>query len=116
VKAKDRIIRACEWKKLNARDQRATRQLLVWISRPRKTRRAIIASEEPMKSTGGKPKKDQPTMPVSRDKVRNARDNFRIAESKTKNRVPLADRRSETRAKRRLTKGALKQLEDKLNP
>jgi hypothetical protein len=68
-----------------------------------------------MKSTGGKPKKDQPKTSVSRDKVRNARDNFRIAESKTKIRTPLADRRSETRGKRRLTKAALKQFEDKLN-
>jgi hypothetical protein len=65
-----------------------------------------------MKSTGGKPKKDQPKIPVSRDKVRNARDNFRIAESKTKNRIPLGDRRSDTRAKRRLTKAVLKQSED----
>jgi hypothetical protein len=69
-----------------------------------------------MKSTGGKPKKDQPKLPVSRDKVRNARDNFRIAESKTKTRIPLADRQSDTRAKRRLSKGALKQFQDKLNP
>ena len=68
-----------------------------------------------MKSTGGKPKKDQPKISVSRDKVRNARDNFRIAESKTKLRTPLADRRSDTRAKRRLSKGALKQVQDKLN-
>jgi len=69
-----------------------------------------------MKSAGGKPKKDQPKLPVSRDKVRNARDNFRIAESKTKTRIPLASRRSDTRAKRRLTKGVLKQFQDKLNP
>jgi hypothetical protein len=68
-----------------------------------------------MKSTGGKPKKDQPKISVSRDKVRNARDNFRIAESKTKIRTPLADRRSDTRAKRRQEKGALKQFQDKLN-
>ena len=68
-----------------------------------------------MKSTGGKPKKDQPKISVSRDKVRNARDNFRIAESKTKIRTPLSDRRSDTRAKRRLTKGVLKQFQDKLN-
>jgi hypothetical protein len=65
-----------------------------------------------MKSTGGKPKKDQPKISVSRDKVRNARDNFRNAESKTKLRIPLADRRSDTRAKRRVTKASLKQSED----
>ncbi|MGB6544599.1 MAG: hypothetical protein WA871_03660 [Candidatus Acidiferrales bacterium] len=69
-----------------------------------------------MKSAGGKPPKDQSKMPVSRDKVRNARDNFRIAEGKTKTRIPLADRRSETRAKRRQTKEVLRQFQDKVNP
>ena len=69
-----------------------------------------------MKSTGKKSKQRQAKTSVSRDKSRKMRDDSHAVKKLGKLRTPLADRRSETRAQRHVTKEALKEVQSKLNP
>jgi hypothetical protein len=76
---------------------------------------AMIPSEEAMKSSGKKSKQAPPKTSVSRDKARKMRDDSHAVKKIGKIRTPLADRRSDTRAQRRVTKEILKEAQTKLN-
>jgi len=68
-----------------------------------------------MKSTGKKSKQGQAKVSESRDKARNARDNIHALGKAGKTKTPLADKRAATRAQRRGTKEALKEVQTKFN-
>jgi hypothetical protein len=75
----------------------------------------MIPPEESMKSTGKKSKLAPAKTSVSRDKARKMRDDFHAVKKIGKIRAPLAERRSDTRAQRRITKEILKEAQTKLN-
>jgi hypothetical protein len=79
----------------------------------------MISSEEAMKSQGkskGTQSKQAPAKTsVSRDKVRKMRDDSHAAKKIGKSTTPLAEKRSGTRANRRVTKEALKEVQTKFN-
>jgi hypothetical protein len=75
----------------------------------------MIPSEEAMKSTGKKSKQAPAKSSVSRDKARKMRDDSHAVKKIGKIRTPLADRRSDTRAQRRVTKEILKEAQTKIN-
>jgi hypothetical protein len=75
----------------------------------------MIPSEEAMKSTGSKSKQGQAKASVSRDKVRKMRDDSHAEKKIGKSTIPLADKRAGTRANRRVTKEALKEVQTKFN-
>lgn len=68
-----------------------------------------------MKSTGKKSKRAPARTSVSRDKSRKMRDDSHAVRKLGKIRTPLAERRSDTRAQRRVTKEILKEAQTKLN-
>ncbi len=68
-----------------------------------------------MKSTGKKSKRAPAKSSVSRDKARKVRDDSHAVKTIDKIRTPLAERRSDTRAQRRVTKEILKEAQTKLN-
>jgi hypothetical protein len=76
----------------------------------------MIPPEGAMKSTEKKSKRTQAKASVSRDKTRKMRDDSHAVKKIGKIRTPLADRRSETRAQRHVTKEHLKEVQSKLNP
>jgi hypothetical protein len=76
----------------------------------------MIPLEGAMKSTGKKSKKGQAKTSVSRDKARKMRDDSHAVKKLGKIRTPLAERRSETRAQRHVSKEILKEVQSKLNP
>jgi hypothetical protein len=76
---------------------------------------AMMPLEDAMKSTGKKSKQVQGKGSGSRDKVRKTRDDSHAAEKIGKSRTPLADRRADTRAQRRVTKEELKEVQTKFN-
>ena len=67
-----------------------------------------------MKSTGQKSKPAKAGS-GSRDKVRKMRDDSRAAKKIGKSTTPLSEKRSATRANRRVTKEALKEVQTKFN-
>ena len=69
-----------------------------------------------MKSTGKKSKRAQAKASVSRDKARKMRDDYHAVKKIGEIRTPLAERRSQTRAQRHVTKENLKEVQSKLNP
>ena len=73
----------------------------------------MMPLEDAMKSTGKKSKQQQAK--GSRDKARNARDNIHALGKAGKTKTPLADKRAATRAQRRGTKEALKEVQTKFN-
>jgi hypothetical protein len=75
----------------------------------------MIPSEEAMKSTGKKSKQAPAKTSLSRDKARKIRDDSHAAKKLGRIRTPLAERRSDTRAQRRVTKEILKESQTKLN-
>jgi hypothetical protein len=75
----------------------------------------MIPSEEAMKSTGKKSKRAPAKTSLSRDKARKIRDDSHAAKKLGRIRTPLAERRSDTRAQRRVTKEILKESQTKLN-
>jgi hypothetical protein len=75
----------------------------------------MMPLEEAMKSKGMKSKGAKANGSESRDKVRKMRDDFRAAEKIGKSRTPLAEKRAGTRARRRVTKEILKEVQTKFN-
>jgi hypothetical protein len=76
---------------------------------------AMMPSEEAMKSKGMQSKQAQAKTSVSRDKVRKMRDDSHAVKKIGKITTPLADKRAGTRANRRVTKEALKEVQTKFN-
>lgn len=68
-----------------------------------------------MKSTGKKSKQAGAKGPVSRDKARKMRDDSHAAKKIGKIRIPLAERRTDTRARRHVTKEMLKEVQTKFH-
>jgi hypothetical protein len=68
-----------------------------------------------MKSTDMKSKQGQGKGSGSRDKVRKMRNDSHAAKKIGKIRTPLAEKRTDTRARRRVTKEILKEVQTKLN-
>jgi hypothetical protein len=75
----------------------------------------MMPSEEAMKSTGQKSKPAKANGSGSRDKVRKMRDDSHAAKKIGKIRTPLAEKRTDTRARRRVTKEVLKEVQTKFN-
>jgi hypothetical protein len=73
----------------------------------------MMPSEEAMKSTGMKSKRAKAN--GSRDKDRKMRDDSHAAKKIGKIRTPLAEKRTDTRARRRVTKEVLKEVQTKFN-
>ena len=68
-----------------------------------------------MKSKATQSKQAPTKTSVSRDKVRKMRDDSHSAKKIGKTTTPLAEKRSNTRAQRRVTKEALKEVQTKFN-
>ncbi len=68
-----------------------------------------------MKSKGMKSKRAKAKGSVSRDKVRKMRDDSHAAKKIGKIRIPLAERRTDTRARRHVTKEMLKEVQTNFN-
>jgi len=68
-----------------------------------------------MKSSGKKSKRALAKTSVSRDKARKIRDDSHAVKKLRKIRTPLAERRSDSRAERHVTKEILKESQTKLN-